>query len=242
MGRYSRKLAPLFADFAGITPGQRVLDVGCGPGALTSELVHRLGAAQVVGIEPSPSFVEACRSQLPSVEVRQGPAEQLPWRDGEFDAALAQLVLSFVSDAEQVAREMRRVVRDAGTVAACMWHEGASLPMTQLFWRAVTTVDPAADVTETRMRFRKQGEIAELWQRAGLRDIEEVFLEVRVTYQDFDDFWDPIVTSAGTVGAYMAAVDAERRAAIREACRALLGDPRQPFELSGRACAARAHV
>jgi ubiquinone/menaquinone biosynthesis C-methylase UbiE len=216
--------------------------VGCGPGALTGELVRRLGAAQVAGLEASPSFVEACRSQLPEVEIVHGVAEQLPWKDQTFDVALSQLVLSFVTDADQVAREMRRVVREGGVVAACMWHEGDSLPLTRLFWSAVVQVDPQADLSEDRMRFRKQGEIAELWRRNGLRDVEETFLDVRVRYQNFDDFWEPIVTGAGNVGAYMATADAGRRAAIREACRGLLGDPQQAFELSARACAARARV
>src|SRR4029077_4900694 len=114
------KLAPLFADFVGAQPSMRVLDVGCGPGALTAELVRRAGPTQVAGLEPSPSFVDACRARLPDADIQQGSAEQLPWADGTFDAALAQLVLSFVQDADQVAREMRRVVHPGGMLGACM--------------------------------------------------------------------------------------------------------------------------
>src|SRR4051812_12606049 len=113
MGRYSTQLAPLFADFAGVAAGLRVLDVGCGPGALTAELARRVGAARVAGIEPSSSFVAACRSRVPDADIQHGSAEQLSWADGAFDAALSQLVLSFVTDADQVALEMRRVVREA---------------------------------------------------------------------------------------------------------------------------------
>ena len=241
MGRYSVKLAPLFADFMGIEAGMRVLDVGCGPGALTAELVHRVGAERVSGVEPSPSFVEACRARFPVADIRHGPAERLPWGDGEFDAALSQLVLSFVADADQVAREMRRVVRSGGIVGACMWLEGPALQMGHVFWESVATVDPAAR-RESAMAFRKPGDIADLWKRSGLRDVEEAFLDVHARYENFDDFWDPIVTSAGSIGAYMASADDDRRAAIREACRARLGNPRRPFEMSGRACAARGRV
>jgi ubiquinone/menaquinone biosynthesis C-methylase UbiE len=225
MGRYSVELAPLFADFVGVEPRMHVLDVGCGPGALATELARRVGAANVAGIDPSASFVEACRARLPDADIQSGPAERLLWGDGTFDAALSQLVLSFVSEADQVAHEMRRVVRERGTVGACMWLEGASLQMGQLFWESAATVDPAITRRESNMPYRKPGEIANLWKRTGLRDVEETFLEVRASYQNFDDFWEPIVSGAGSIGTYMASADEDRRAAIREACRVRMGNP-----------------
>ncbi|MEO7437613.1 MAG: class I SAM-dependent methyltransferase [Candidatus Binatia bacterium] len=242
MGRYSVKLAPLFADFVGITADMRVLDVGCGPGALTAELARRLGVECVAGAEPSPTFVEACRARLPAADIRSGPAERLSWGDAEFDAALSQLVLSFVADADEVAREMRRVVRAGGGVGACMWQGGPALQMGQVFWESAATVDPGVGRPEGAMSFRQPGEIADLWKRTGLRDVEEALLEVRASYENFDDFWDPIVTGAGPIGSYKASTDDGRRAAIREACRARLGAPQRPFELTGRACAARGLV
>jgi len=242
MGRYSSRLAPQFADFATIRAGMRVLDVGCGPGALTTELVRRVGAAHVAAIDPSSSFVEACRSRLQDADIRQGASERLPWADGVFDAALAQLVLSFVSDAGQSARELRRVVRPGGTIAACMWHEGASFELGHVFWKAVAAIDPAAVEVDARMRYRKQGEIAQLWASAGLQDVEETFLDVSASYRDFDEFWQSIVHGAGPIGGYVASVSQEREVAIREGCEKLLGRPGQAFELRARACAARARV
>jgi SAM-dependent methyltransferase len=242
MGRYSEKLAPLFADFVGVEPGMRLLDVGCGPGALTGELVRRVGATRVAAIDPSVPFVEACRARLPQADIRQGPAEHVPWGDAEFDAVLSQLVLSFVTDANQVAREMRRVVRDGGLIGACMWLAGPTFQMGQLFWESVASVDPALHNRVSNLAYCTRGEIAELWNRTGLRDIEETLLEVRVSYQNFDEFWEPIETSTGSMGDYMATADADRRAAIREACRARLGNPRQAFELSACACAARGRL
>src|SRR2546430_1552171 len=114
MGRYSAPLAVAFADGAGIEPRQTALDVGCGPGALTAELVRRVGPESVAAIDPSEPFVEACRRRYPEVDVRLGQAEKLPYPDGRFDAALAQLVLHFVSDPDAAACEMRRVVREGG--------------------------------------------------------------------------------------------------------------------------------
>src|SRR5688500_20269828 len=98
MGRYSTRLAPLFADLAGVERGQRALHRGCGPGALTGELVARLGAEAVTAVDPSEPFVIAARERYPGVEVRQAAAEELPFADAEFDIALAQLVVHFMAD------------------------------------------------------------------------------------------------------------------------------------------------
>src|SRR5436190_8600160 len=94
MGRFSSRLAPVFADFAGVKAGDRVLDVGAGTGMLTEELVRR--GAVTSAIEPAPAFAKSLRRRLPDIDVREGPGENLPWEDGSFDAALAQLVVAFM--------------------------------------------------------------------------------------------------------------------------------------------------
>src|SRR5262249_46690441 len=111
MGRYSVPLAPRLADLAGVEAGQRVLDVGCGPGALTPELVERLGAAAVSAVDPSERFVAAARDRHPGVHVEHAAAEELPFVDGSFDATLAQLVVHFMADPVAGLREMKRVTR-----------------------------------------------------------------------------------------------------------------------------------
>ena len=168
MGRYSASLSPQLADLAGLRAGQRALDVGCGPGALTTELVVRLGADAVAAADPSEPFVEAARARHPGVEVALAGAENLPFDDGAFDAALAQLVVSFMSDPVAGLAEMRRVTRAGGVVAACVWDlAGGNAPLSP-FWRGVQEVDPGA-ATSPRWRARARGSSRPCSRRRGSR-------------------------------------------------------------------------
>jgi ubiquinone/menaquinone biosynthesis C-methylase UbiE len=240
MGRYAPTLAKAFTDAAGVTAGTRVLDVGCGPGGLTRELVARVGAENVAAIDPAPQFVAVCRDRNPGADVREGVAEDLPWGDGEFDAALASLVLGFMADPEQGVREMARVTRPGGTVAACMW-DIATDGMTMLakFWSAVREVVPSAE-GERRLAGTFEGDIAERFRRAGLQDVIEGALTARADYAGFDDFWEPFTLAVGPAGSYLRSLPEEQRASVREACRRSLPDG--PFSLDARAWYARGTV
>ena len=236
MGRYSVPLAPRLADFAEVTAGQRVLDVGCGPGALTRELVERVGAAAVSAVDPSEPFVEAARERHPGVGVQLAAAEQLPFADAEFDAALAQLVVHFMADPVAGLREMGRVTRPGGRVAACVWdHAGGHGPL-GLFWEAARELDPGA-TDESRLAGARAGHLTELFKAAGLREVDESSLSVSVEHPGFEEWWKPFTLGVGPAGSYTAGLDAERQEALRERCRALL--PPGPFELTVVAWAAR---
>jgi SAM-dependent methyltransferase len=236
MGRFSAPLAPQLADLAGVGAGQRVLDVGCGPGALTTELVRRLGADAVVAVDPSEGFVEAARERHPGVQVDQAAAEQLPFADDAFDAALAQLVVHFMTDPVAGLREMARVTRPGGVVATCVWdHAGGTGPLST-FWEAAHELDP--DVRdESGLAGARAGHLTELSEAAGLRDVEETALTVAVEYRTFDEWWDPFLGGVGPAGGYAVSLDEERRAALRERCRGKLGDP--PFAVTASAWASR---
>ena len=236
MGRYSVPLSPQLCDFAGVARGQRALDVGCGPGALIAELVRRLGADAVVAVDPSEPFVAAAGARNPGVEVRQASAEQLPFADGAFDVALAQLVVHFMADPVGGLAEMRRVTRDGGVVAASVWdHAGARGPL-GLFWRAARELDPSA-VDESDLAGARAGHLAELFAAAGLRDVSEAELSVARIHPTFEDWWEPYTRGVGPAGAYVAKLDDDHRGALRERCRALL--PGAPFTLTAVAWAAR---
>jgi SAM-dependent methyltransferase len=239
MGRYSAPLAPQFADFAAVGAGQRALDVGCGPGALTAELVRRLGPDAVSAVDPSEPFVAAARERHPGVNVRRAAAEELPFEDEAFDAALAQLVVHFMADAVGGLREMARVTRNHGVVAACVWdHAGGRGPLS-LFWEAARELDPDVE-DESQLAGAREGHLVELFEAAGLIDVEETTLSVTIEHPSFDEWWEPFTLGVGPAGAYAADLDAERQAELRERCRELLPDA--PFVLSARAWAARGVV
>ena len=236
MGRYSVPLAPEFADFAGVGAGQRTLDVGCGPGALTAELVARLGPASVFAVDPSEPFVAAARERHPGVTVRLASAEDLPFGDRAFDAALAQLVVHFMADPIVGLREMGRVTRREGVIAACVWdHAGSQGPLS-VFWQAARDLDPDVE-DESQLAGAREGHLEELLQAAGLRKVEQNVLSVSVEHASFEDWWEPFTLGVGPAGSYTAAQGAEAQARLRERCRELL--PSAPFVLTARAWAAR---
>jgi SAM-dependent methyltransferase len=236
MGRYSGPLAAMNVDYATLPSDARALDVGCGPGALTTELARRFGADRVTAVEPSPEFVEAMRKRHPDVDVHQAAAEELPFGDGEFDATLAQLVVHFMADPAAGVGEMRRVTRSGGVVAACVWDHGGGTGPSSRWWAAATHVDPDAPV-EYRRAGSVAGDLTGLFERAGLRDVREESLAVIVEHPDFDEWWDRFTLGVGPAGEYVAALDDDRRAELRERCRAAL--PEAPFTIEASAWAAR---
>jgi SAM-dependent methyltransferase len=240
MGRYVPTLAVALADLAGVTSGMRVVDVGCGPGGLTNELSQRLGAENVAAIDPAPQFVAACRDRHPAADVREGVAEQLPWADGEFDAALSSLVIGFMRDPDKGVSEMARVTRPGGTVAACMWDLATGgMTMLRVFWNAVRQVEPSAE-GERRMAGIAEGDIAARLERAGLEEVAGTALTASADYAGFDDFWEPFTFAVGPSGRYLSSLPDAKRAQVRELCRAELPDG--PFSLDARAWCARAIV
>lgn len=236
MGVHSRQLAPQLVDLARLGPGDRALDVGCGPGALTTELVTRLGAGSVAAVDPSESFVVSARARHPDVDVRRATAESLPFADRVFDAALAQLVVHFMTDPVAGLREMARITRADGVIAACVWdHAGERTPVST-FFRAARDLDLGVQ-DESALAGAREGHLVELFRASGLRDVEDTVLVARVGYSSFDDWWKPFSFGVGPAGAAFAALSPDQRARLRQRCEALL--PPAPFELVSFAWAAR---
>jgi SAM-dependent methyltransferase len=231
MGRYAVLLAPRMADVAGVAEGQRALDVGCGTGALTGELVRRLGADHVAGCDPAVPQLEACRARHPDVDLREAAAEALPFADASFDASLAQLVLHFTTDPERAAGEMRRVVVPGGRVAACVWDFEGGMQMLHAFWDAARSLDEDAPDELRAMRFGRAGELSELLLGAGLTDVTETELSVESAYEDFDELWSSLLLGIGPAGAHLVGQTAEKREELRAAYLERLGHPQGAFTL-----------
>lgn len=228
MGRYSRLLAAEFADSVGVSAPMMAIDVGCGPGALTSALVDRLGSGSVFAVDPSPPFVAECRARHPGVDVRIGRAEEIPFADASFDVAMAQLVLHFVSDPTAATKEMRRVLKPGGRVGACVWDFAQEMEMLRLFWDSALAVDPDAPDEGRTLRFGGVGEIAELLTTAGFVDVVDTTLTVRSTYETFDELWDGFLGGIGPAGAFCLSLSPDQRGAVRAEMFRRLGSPWAP--------------
>ncbi len=240
MGRFSDPLAEQFVERADVRAGHEALDVGCGPGALTEQLVKRLGAQAVSAIDPSPPFVAAVLERFPGVDVRSGAAEELPFPDDTFDRALAQLVVHFMADPVAGLKEMARVTRPGGLVAACVWDHapGGSGPLTT-FWQAVHDLDPGAP-DESGLAGAREGHLAELSEEAGLHEIEATTLTVTVHIASFSNWWDPYLLGVGPAGAYVTSLGDADRDALRDRCAQLL--PSAPFDVDASAWCVRARI
>jgi SAM-dependent methyltransferase len=236
MGRYSVLLASEFVGLADVVAGQRVLDVGCGPGALTSELVRSLGPEAVAAVDPSEPFAIAAQQRHPGVDVRRASAEQLPFQDTEFDATLAQLVVHLMQDPTAGLDEMVRVTRKGGVVAASVWDYAGGRGPVSVLWDAARELDPDI-VDESHLAGAREGHLTQMFEAAGLQEIEEAAHSIRVEHSSFEEWWEPMTLGVGPAGSYAAGLDPGRQAELRERCRNKL--PTAPFVLTASAWAAR---
>jgi ubiquinone/menaquinone biosynthesis C-methylase UbiE len=235
MGRYSRRLGPLFADFAGVTAGTSAADIGAGTGALTSELASR--GVRVAAADPSPQFVDALHERLPDIDARVAPAEELPWEAESFDASLAQLVVAFMRDAPAGVREMRRIVKPGGTVAVCMW-DRQGMEMLAAVSRARESLPSAGPMSDVRYRTRE--EIESLFFVDGFADVRTELIETDASYAGFDEFWTALSGGAGPAGAWLVTLAGDERDVARAEIHRQLGEPDGPFTLRAKAWATRA--
>jgi SAM-dependent methyltransferase len=241
VGRYGAQLAAGLMDAAEIRAGQRVLDVGCGPGPLTQALADRVGADGVAAVDPSPDFVEACRARVPRVDVRVGVGEDLPFALNAFDAALAQLVVQLMDDRDAGVGEMIRVTRPGGVVAGCVW-DSTTMPVLRAFWDAALVVAPerAGAIDDgRRVGYERAGELEGLWRARGLVDVSTGELWVTAEYESFDDPFLPFTAGTGHSGACYASLEGARRQRLRDETRRRLGEPDGAFTLTARAWWAR---
>lgn len=249
MGRWSRKLAGPFLDFAGLEPDERVLDVGCGTGSLTFTIPETADVGRIDGIDYSEAYVEAARQRNtdPRIAIAQGDVCSLAFEDGAFDRTLALLVLHFVPESEQALREMCRVTRPGGTVAAAVWDSFGGMPVQRMFWDTAAVLDPSAAAIRGENYFKpltRPGQMGALWAKAGLAEIAEIPLMIRMDFENFEDYWRPIAAGESPLGKYVTGLDDGRRAAFEQALRAAYeaGQPDGPRSFAAVALACRGIV
>jgi len=214
MGRWSRLLAPAYIAFAGVKDGDRVLDVGTGTGALASALEAATTSSEIVGIDPSAGFINYAKKNVKSgrASFEVGDAQALRFADESFDQTMALLVMNFVPDHNKAIVEMRRVTRPQGVVSACVWDYNAGMEMLRFFWDEVVALEPVmAPKDERNMKLSREGQLGELWKKAGLVNVQEKPLVIEQAYTSFDDYWGPFLKGAGPGGAYVVSLSDERR-------------------------------
>jgi len=232
MGRFSGPLAHQFVEAVGVTSGQRALDVGCGTGELTHVLVERLGVNAVAAVDPSAPLIESLQAAYPTLTVKLAGAEDMPFADAEFDVVLAQLVVLFMTDPRRGLAEMIRTVKPGGVVAANVWDHGGGKGPLSPFWDGARSLNPDAP-DESHMTGVHEGQLAALFEQAGLVDITSTVLTVSLHCETFDDWWNPFLLGVGPAGAYVAALDADGQSRLRDACEDLLGPG--PFDAQASA-------
>jgi SAM-dependent methyltransferase len=247
MGRWSRRLAPLFVRFAGVRDADTVLDVGSGTGALTAAVAKVAPSSRIVGIDPSASYVALAQSQHGSRRVlfEVGDAQHMRFDDAMFDRTLSLLVVNFIPDVRKALGEMTRVTKPKGTVAAAVWDYGDGMEMLRAFWDEAVALTPAhATKDERNLPLCRRGDLAALWRGQGLHDVVEEALTIETRFASFDDFWKPFLEQQGPAGAYAASLSGEDREALRLRLRGRLlgGGPDRAIVMHARAWAVRGTI
>lgn len=231
MGRFSRPLAHQFVKSIPLAAGNHVLDLGCGPGALTGPLVDLLGADAVAVLDPSPPFLEECLRRYPGVTGKVGSAEDIPFDDGSFDALMSQLVIHFFRDLDRAGKEMVRVTKPGGWIAACTW-VFEQMDFLYLFDVAAMEVTGESPPSPPAHEFREEGAVSAYFSSLGLTDVSESRLTVSSSYANFDDLWGAYLAGIGPLGAWLQAQSEESKGDIRRNIFRVLGEPTSEFELT----------
>lgn len=239
IGRWSRTLAPLLVTFSGVVDNTRVLDVGCGTGALAAAILAAHPHCRVVGIDPSQEYVAYAKARDGQADAafEIGDAQKLRFPDASFDGCASLLVFNFIPDPAKALAELRRVTRPGGPVAAAVWDYADGMRMLRVFFDAAKELNPAAEAAdETHMPLCHRGELGQLWRSGGLQHVEEKALEFEMSFSSFDDYWKPFLEGQGPAGRYVASLDAPARTALENRLRERL---KAPFKLPARAWAVR---
>lgn len=219
VGRWSRPVGQMFLDWLSLAPGLRWADVGCGTGALTETILQRSDPEHVVGIEPSEGFLGLARNGIIDrrAEFRIGDALSLPLEDAKVDVVVSGLVLNFIPDKAKALREMVRVVKPGGTIAAYVWDYAGEMQLMRYFWNEVSELFPDGAERDEGKQFPicNPEPLASLFESAGLKAIETMALDAPTVFANFDDYWSPFLRGQGPAGAYCVSLSEDQRQQLR---------------------------
>ena len=221
MGRWSRKVAPLFLDWLAAPRGLSWADIGCGTGELSRAIAQGSGPARLLGIDSAPGFLEQAARQVPAARFRQGDAMRLDLPDGGLDCAVSGLVLNFLPDPAKAITEMARVVRPGGRVGLYVWDYAGQMQVMRHFFDAARAIDPDASAHDDGVRapICRPGPLADAFRAAGLERPETMALDIPAAFAGFRDYWEPFLGGTRSAPRYCASLDEQRRSRIMDALR-----------------------
>jgi SAM-dependent methyltransferase len=224
MGRHSRSLAPLFVAFAAAGAQGKVFDVGCGTGNLAIELAKNQNLEKIEAFDFSPAYISYAKTRGADsrISFQTADACATPFEDGTFDLTMSMLVLAFIPEPQRAVREMVRVTKPGGTVAACMWDLRGGLVFGRMFWDTAAVLDPNAVDLRGKGFSRpitRQGGIASQFEAAGLQKVQETTLTIEMNFADFEDFWAPFDGRESAFAMYVAGLEATQKERFKSALR-----------------------
>jgi trans-aconitate methyltransferase len=223
MGRWSRRVAPIFTGWVDASPGARWIDIGCGTGVLASTILDLCEPSQVLGIDSSDVFLQSAAAHIPDprASFRQGNAQEIPEPDGSFDVAVSGLVLNFLPDKDAAIREMARIVRPGGTVALYVWDYAGHMQVMRRFFDVATALDPKAAEYDDGVKapICRPEPLRDILTRSGLLNVEVRGIDIPAAFDSFDDYWAPFLGGTGSAPKYCTSLDDAARERLKEELR-----------------------
>jgi trans-aconitate methyltransferase len=224
MGRWSRKIAPLFVDWLAAPQGKTWIDIGCGTGQLSRQIAYKCNPSHHIGIDTADGFLTQAKKHVPSAEFRVSDAQNVDLPDGSADYAVSGLVLNFIPDKAKALSEMARIVRPEGTVALYVWDYAGQMQIMRYFFDTARVIDPKSSAYDDGINapICRPKALSDAFVAAGLFDVETIAIDIPAAFVDFQDYWTPFLGGTGSAPKYCMSLDEDSRSKIRDAVRAKL--------------------